>query len=248
MLSGDIQNNKLHLIGKLTASLIHEIRNPLSVIKLNLDLIKMEEDLSNDVLESANDSLEATNRIEYMVDSLLSFARVVSHGKEHLSLNKITLDSIELLVVKATKYGVRVTTEFTETLTQIYADKNKLLQVFLNLVTNAIESCDENNGGEIIIKTFASEENGDKKIIWTVTDNGIGIAQDEQVKIFDDFYTSKENGTGLGLSVCKMLTNEQEAKIDFESEFGVGTTFQITFDENIMRKKYEAQNSNNRWR
>ncbi len=246
MLSGDIQNNKLHLIGKLTASLIHEIRNPLSVIKLNLDLIKMEENLSDDVLESVTDSLSAANRIEEMVDSLLSFARVVTHGKEHLSLNKITSDSIELLVVKANKYGVKVVTEFNEILPHIYADKNKLLQVFLNLVTNAIESCDENNGGNITIKTFSSEDKGDKKIHWTVTDNGIGIAKDEQEKVFEDFYTSKENGTGLGLSVCKMLTTEQDAEIEFESEFGVGTTFKITFDENRMRQLYETENSNNR--
>ncbi len=246
MLSGDIQNNKLHLIGKLTASLIHEIRNPLSVIKLNLDLIKMEDDLPKEVLESVNDSLSATNRIEYMVDSLLSFARVVSHGKEHLSLNSITKNSIELLVVKASKYGVKITTDFSDVLPHVYADKNKLLQVFLNLVTNAIESCDENNGGEITIKTYSVGNNGDKTVYWTVTDNGIGIAKDEQEKIFDDFYTSKENGTGLGLSVCKMLANEQEAELDFESEFGVGTTFKITFNENRMKKLYEAENSNNR--
>jgi len=209
MLSGDIQNNKLHLIGKLTASLIHEIRNPLSVIKLNLDLIKMEDNLSNDVLESVNDSLSATNRIEYMVDSLLSFARVVTHGKEHLSLNSITLNSIELLVVKASKYGVKITTELDESIGQIYADKNKLLQVILNLVTNAIESCEENSGGKIVIQTTTTEEDGNNKIHFMVKDNGIGISKEDRDKIFEDFYTSKENGTGLGLSVCKMLVDEQ---------------------------------------
>ena len=69
MFTGEIQNNKLNLIGKLTASLIHEIRNPLSVIKLNLDLIKAENNLSSDVIESVDDSLSATYRIEYMIDN-----------------------------------------------------------------------------------------------------------------------------------------------------------------------------------
>ncbi|MDA3860511.1 MAG: HAMP domain-containing sensor histidine kinase [Melioribacteraceae bacterium] len=246
MLSGDIQNNKLHLIGKLTASLIHEIRNPLSVIKLNLDLVKMEDDISEYVLESVNDSLSATNRIEYMVDSLLSFSRVVSHGKENLSLNLISENAIELLVVKASKYGVKITTEFDENIGQIYADKNKLLQILLNLVTNAIESCDENSCGKIVIRTTASEENGNKKIHWIVKDNGIGISKEDNDKIFEDFYTSKENGTGLGLSVCKMLVKEQDAEIEFESEAGVGTTFTITFDTNRMRELYETENFNNR--
>lgn len=246
MLSGDIQNNKLHLIGKLTASLIHEIRNPLSAIKLNLDLIKMEKNLSTDVLESINDSISATNRIEYMVDNLLSFSRVVAHGREHLSLNKLTSNSLDLLAVKATKYGVKIQTDFDDNLTPIYADKNKLLQILLNLVTNAIESCKENHEGKIVIKTRSKEEKDNKKIIWIVEDNGTGIAEKDQLKIFEDFYTSKENGTGLGLSVCKMLVDEQEAQIGFESEVGVGTIFKITFDANRMRKLYETENLSNR--
>lgn len=246
MLSGDIQNNKLHLIGKLTASLIHEIRNPLSAIKLNLDLIKMEENLSTDVLESINDSISATNRIEYMVDNLLSFSRVVTHGREHLSLNNITSNSIDLLAVKATKYGVKIETDFDDNLTTVYADKNKLLQVLLNLVTNAIESCQDKNSGKIAIRTRTLDEIDNKKILWIVEDNGAGIPEKDQLKIFEDFYTSKENGTGLGLSVCKMLIDEQEAQIGFESEVGVGTTFKITFDENRMRKIYETENLSNR--
>ena len=246
MLSGDIQNNKLRILGKLTASLIHEIRNPLSAIKLNLDLIKMEENLSDDVLESVEDSLSATDRIEYMVDSLLSFARVVTHGRENISLNKITLNAVDLLAVKATKYGVQIKHELDENLIHVYADENKLLQVILNLITNAIESCEENNRGKIIVRTsYVSDKDGGK-IYWVVEDNGVGISVEDQGKIFEDFYTSKENGTGLGLSVCKMLINEQHAEIDFESKLEVGTKFKITFSVNRMRKLYETENSSNR--
>lgn len=246
MLSGEIQNNKLRLIGKLTASLIHEIRNPLSAIKLNLDLIKMEENLSADVIESVNDSISATNRIEYMADNLLSFSRVVTNGREHLSLNKLTSNSIDLLAVKATHHGVKIVMDLHENLTHVYADKNKLLQVFLNLVTNAIEACKEIREAKIEIKTISVEEEDNKKILWIVKDNGAGIAENDQLKIFEDFYTSKKNGTGLGLSVCEKLINEQEAEIGFESEVGVGTTFKVTFDVNRMRKLYEAENLSNR--
>lgn len=245
MVHGEIQNNKLHLLGKLTASLIHEIRNPLSAIKLNLDLIKMEENLSKDVLESLSDSLLATNRIEYMIDNLLSFARVVTHGREHFSLNKITLNATDLLAVKATKYGINILTEFDENIAQIYADKNKLLQIILNLITNAIESYDGSKKGIIVIKTTSSRENENSKIHWIVKDNGTGISDENKLKIFDDFFTSKEYGTGLGLSVCKMLADEQDAQIEFESEVGIGTTFKITFDVNKMRKLYEATNISN---
>lgn len=246
MHSDEIQNNKIHLIGKLTASLIHEIRNPLSVIKLNLDLIKMEDDLSSDVLDSVIDSQSAVSRIEYMADNLLSFARIVTHGKEHFNLNTLTETAIELLAVKATKYGVKIIAELNKENIQIYADQNKLLQVLLNLITNAIESCEENLGGELIVKTTIIYANDNTIIQWSVTDNGVGIDVEHKAKIFEDFFTSKENGTGLGLSVCKMLVDEQNAQIDFESELGVGTTFKITFDANSMRKLYETENSSNR--
>jgi signal transduction histidine kinase len=246
MISGSIQNNKLRILGKLTASLIHEIRNPLSAIRLNLDLIKMEDNLSDEVSESVNDCLSATDRIEYMVDSLLSFARVVTHGRENISLNKVTSNALNLLAVKATKYSVKIEQELDRNLLYVYADENKVLQVILNLITNAIESCEENNSGNILIKTFLVESGENKNVYWTIEDNGIGISEEDQKKIFEDFYTSKENGTGLGLSVCKMLANEQYAEIDFESKLGVGTKFQIVFDLNRMRKLYEAENSSNR--
>ncbi len=245
MQSGEIQNNKLHLLGKLTASLIHEIRNPLSVIKLNLDLIKMDEEISDEVLESVVDSQAATSRIEYMADNLLSFARVVSHGKEHFLINQLSSDAIELLSVKANKYGVSITTKYSENLPQVFADKNKILQIFLNLITNAIESCEENLGENILISIKILEENNSAKIIWSIADDGIGISEGNKIKIFEDFYTSKENGTGLGLSVCKSLSLEQSAQIDFESELGVGTTFKIIFDLNDMRKLYETKNTSN---
>jgi signal transduction histidine kinase len=181
-----------------------------------------------------------------MVDSLLSFARVVTHGKENVSLNKITHNALDLLAVKATKYGVKIKHDLDEKLITVYADENKLLQVILNLITNAIESCEENSGGNIIVKTFLVESDESKNIYWTIEDDGIGISEEDQKKIFEDFYTSKENGTGLGLSVCKMLANEQHAEINFESKLGVGTKFQMIFDVNRMRKLYEAENSGNR--
>jgi two-component system sporulation sensor kinase A len=203
----------------------------------------MEDDLSSEVLESVNDSQAAASRIEYMADSLLSFARVVTHGKEHFLINTLSADAIELLVVKATKYGVNISTKFAENLPQIFADKNKLLQILLNLLTNAIESCEENHGGNILVKTKAFEKDGSVKIQWSVSDDGVGIDEVNKSQIFKDFYTSKENGTGLGLSVCKMLVDEQDAQIDFESEAGVGTTFKIIFDVNKMRKLYETENT-----
>jgi len=83
-------------------------------------------------------------------------------------------------------------------------------------------------------------------LIWEIKDNGMGISEENKRNIFQDFYTSKEKGTGLGLSVCKMLLEENQAKIDFESTSGVGTRFFIKFNLELKQENVEIQNTNHR--
>lgn len=239
MSTDEVQNNKIHLLGKLTASLIHEIRNPLSVIKLNLDLVKMlKDEVTDEVMESVNDCSEATDRIEYMVDNLLTFARKGSLSSENLSINKVTLNAINLLEVKATKHMVNINYQLDETDPTIYIDENRLLQVLLNLITNAIESCEDS--GKINIKTFSISNENKNYVIWEIKDDGVGISMENKTKIFRDFYTSKENGTGLGLSVCQMILKQFDVELSFNSEVGTGTTFRMEFDLDKMRQIIET--------
>lgn len=237
-----IQGNKLQLLGKLTASLIHEIRNPLSAIKLNIDFLTMIGDtLPEEALESIEVSRDALDRIQYLIDNILTFTRINVKEQEACSLNEISRSTIDLISSSATKKNVHLNLELDEDLPLGFFDKNKILQVFINLVTNAVESCEK--GGTVSVRTRV--DNPDY-IIWEVEDNGAGICDDVKEKIFQDFYTSKEKGTGLGLSVCKMILQQYQAELDFESTIGVGTKFLIKFNPNLMRSSDEVQNINSR--
>ena len=229
------QSNKLQLLGKLNASFVHEIRNPLFALKLNLDYLNMAENLSNDVKDSVNSCIEAIDRIQYLVDNILNFSRKPKEQFHYCSLNDITNEAIELVNGYAGKIKCDVIKEMDDNIKQIYFNKNKLLQVFLNLIINAIEASPENQ--PVVIRTFERNSN----IIWEVEDYGHGIRDEDKDKIFSDFFTQKKNGTGLGLSICKEILSEINACVDFESELGKGTKFFIKFSQHS--EKYELQNS-----
>lgn len=231
----NIQDNKLQILGKLTASLLHEIRNPLSAIKMNLDYLDMiEKELPAEALESVLVCKSALSRIQYLMDNVLSFTRKNFNGAKYCSINEITNSAFEIMLPSALKKNIKLLIFLEEQIPESYCDKAKLLQVFLNLITNAIESCE--SGGEIIVKTYI--QNSDY-VIWEISDTGVGISEEDKDKIFLDFYTNKEKGTGLGLSVCKMLLQEFQADLYFESTLGVGTKFFIKFNPNLMQKNEE---------
>ena len=224
-----IQNNKLQILGKLTASLFHEVRNPLSAVKLNLDYMKMfKDELPKEVNESLDDCFEALNRIQVMIDQMLGFTR-----KNHLEfekkvpLNKISEDAVALVAYRSKKLNISFEINYDQELPEIHFDENKLLQVLLNLITNSVDSV--NDKGKIILSTYKKLEDNIVTVFWTIEDDGQGISDENKSKIFEDFYTNKKHGTGLGLSVCKMLLDEHEAEITFESEVDKGTKFTIRF-------------------
>ncbi len=230
-----IQDNKLQILGKLTASLLHEIRNPLSAIKMNLDYLDMiETELPAEAIESVLVCNNALSRIQYLMDNVLTFTKKNFSGAKNCSINEITNNAFEIMFPSALKKNIKLLVSLEDQIPQGFYDRGKLLQVFLNLITNAIESCE--NGGEIVIKTY--RQNSDY-VIWEISDTGVGINEDDKDKIFQDFYTNKEKGTGLGLSVCKMLLQEYQADLYFESTQGVGTKFFIKFNPNLMQNHDE---------
>jgi signal transduction histidine kinase len=237
-----VQDDKLKLLGKLSASLVHDLRNPLSAVKLNLDYLKMiENELPNEAVESVDVCLDALTRVQYLIDDILTFTRKNFNGKKVCSINGITKSAFDIMRTNAERKNINLILDLDPSLPGVYIDKSKLLQVFINLITNAIESCDST--GEILIKTSLKDN---EYILWEIKDNGMGISEEDKGKVFQDFYTSKEKGTGLGLSVCKMLLEECQAKIDFESTTGTGSRFFIKFNLELKQENVEIQNTNHR--
>ena len=231
MSNTDILNNKLQLLGKLSASLVHEIRNPLFALKLNLDYLStMRSQVSDDAAESIQSCSEATDRMMFLIQNFSDFSKKHNLETELCSINDVTQLAVNIMQSNACRINMYIETELEPNLPSIYFQKDKLLQVFLNLITNAIEA--ENTRNTIFVRSYMDDNDDSKFIYWEVEDNGIGIKDEHKEKIFEDFYTSKKQGTGLGLSVCKKLLNEFDADVDFKSTYGQGSKFFIKFNLN----------------
>ncbi len=231
MSTADILNNKLQLLGKLSASLVHEIRNPLFALKLNLDYLStIRSQVSVDVSESIQSCEEAMDRLMFLIQNFSDFSKKHSLETELCSINDVTQIAVNIMHSNACKINMYIETELQPNLPSIYFQKDKLLQVFLNLITNAIEA--ENTQNTIFVRSYLDDSSDDKAIYWEVEDYGIGIKDEYKGKIFDDFYTSKKQGTGLGLSVCRKLLKEYNAELDFKSTYKQGSKFFIKFNLN----------------
>lgn len=223
-----IQNNKLKLLGKLTAGLLHEIRNPLSAIMLNLDLMRYyNKELPAEVNESIDDCQKATERIEDLIQNLLQYARRSNNETNWVSINDITTQALNLLIIRASKRSIELKSELNGELPKLLLNENKFLQVILNLISNAIDA--SNNKAAVIVRTYTDLKDDKQFVIWEVEDYGVGISENDQQRIFEDFFTSKPDGTGLGLPVCKSLLAEMNANLNFTSREGAGSKFFISF-------------------
>ena len=235
MSADKIVNNKMEILGKLTASLIHELRNPLSAVKLNLDYLKMlKDELPDHINETVDSTGEALERINYLIENIFDFSRQSLAGNMPCQINKVTRKAVDIIKGTLSRESLTIDISLDDHLPLLLCNENKLLQVFLNLITNAIEACE--GPGKIFIKSYRDKG---KDIFWSVRDTGVGIKQDEQDKIFEDFFTKKSDGTGLGLSVCNRLLKDMDAELSFKSEEGKSSTFYIKFNpEKIVNAKH----------
>lgn len=214
----ELQNNKLLLLGKLSASIAHEIRNPLSAIRLNLESIKINSDrFGEDEIESIDASLEAVDRIHFIIENTLVLSKAQSDEITKVELNEAASDAVELVKAFSKRHNIKIEKKLLQKSMYVNLNKNKLLQIIINLLTNSLEASE--NGGLVIINTYFDYTNA----VLKVSDSGRGMTEEVKVKIFDDFFTTKSVGTGIGLSVCKQLVDEANGTIEIESTPNVGT-------------------------
>ena len=214
-----MQSEKLFTLGKLAAGVAHEINNPLTSISLHTQIMlkKTWDEKTNNRLRIIN---KETNRAAHTVKRLLDFARQSEPKLNPVNINN-EIDNV-LNVLEPQLSNTKINTDF-EPLPVIMADREQIQQVFMNMLTNSIQSIIKN--GEIIIKTIAKQDH----IEISIADNGCGIPQDNIGRIFDPFFTTKKpgEGTGLGLSICYGIIKKHNGSIDVKSEPGTGTTFSI---------------------
>ncbi|KAF0152310.1 MAG: sensor histidine kinase [Ignavibacteria bacterium] len=223
-----VHANKLILLGKLTASLVHEIRNPLSAIKLNLDYMNMaKDDLPNDIQEIVGESLDAFDQVSFLIEDVLDFTRKPSAKIHEVDIDQVTNRCLKIISVSAKTKGVTIEKCIPLELPKLNVNKNKMMQVLLNLINNAIEA--SHDKGKIIVRAFEENEKHQPKVVWQVQDFGCGIKEEDKKKIIGKYFTTKSKGNGIGLGVCKMLTDEMNSDLSFDSNYGEGSTFTLKF-------------------
>ncbi|MFZ1289111.1 MAG: HAMP domain-containing sensor histidine kinase [Melioribacteraceae bacterium] len=224
-MSNNVHENKLQVLGKLAASLTHEIKNPLSVIKLNLEFLKMNnEKFDQETIECIDSSLEAADMIDKLIYTTLEFSRKSKDDYNYFCINDIIQKSLHITKGNANKKNIAFQLRLTDNLAKVKVNETKILQVFVNIISNSLEA--SHTSSRIFINSF--ENNG--RVNVEIIDEGFGIIDEKKNEIFEDFYTSKDDGTGLGLSVCKTILEEHEATFEFKNNETKGTTFTIQFN------------------
>ncbi len=225
-----LRSAKLAAVGKLAATVAHEINNPLTGVYTYIKLMerKIEHgqtslsdfDKYRDFLETMRREVERTTAI---VQNLLDFTRPKDPIRKQLNLGNIIDESNVLIRNKLSLNNVEVVNRM-EDLPEILADPAHMKQVFLNLLVNACEAME--NGGTLTIS--GNHDPDANTVTVSVTDTGVGIEPENLARIFDPFFSTKEKGTGLGLSVVNGIVTRHNGKVDIDSAPGKGTTISIT--------------------
>ncbi len=219
--------NRLTSLGQLAAGLAHEIRNPLAGMKTSIQVLKnrFKETSTTSSKQLFDSTLYEIDRLNSLISELLDLAKPHYPKYENTNIVCILNKSIDLVKkgIDEKKINTDISIEDEDCIA--FIDKAQIEQVFLNIITNSIKAVGQHGMLKIIISNVSNEK-GDFIII-KFKDNGCGIKEEDVDKIFDPFYTTEPQGTGLGLSVVHKLVTENNGEIEVESAVDIGTEFII---------------------
>jgi signal transduction histidine kinase len=228
------RQRQLAEMSKLTAGLAHELKNPLSTLKLNLQLL--EEDLAALPGGAAQRSItriatlkKEADRLRQTLDDFLRFAGRIELRPEVVAINALVEELVDFILPQAQVSRVRVHTSLARENPQCRLDVNLFKQALLNLLLNAIQAMSpdgasaEGNGGELLVQTVQGKETA----ILYVSDTGVGILPENLPRLFEAYFTTKKGGTGLGLPTTRRIIEEHNGHITVQSEPGKGTSFRV---------------------
>jgi PAS domain S-box-containing protein len=235
-----IQASKMTTLGMMAAGMAHEINQPLNVIQICADfflkmLRKGQPIAKEDLRTMANDIISNVNRATGIINHVRHFARQSDVVTSRVNINVPIQDVFKVLGHQIKAHQIELDLDLDCDIPYILADHNRLEQVFINLVTNAIDAMDEKAElpehkemtKRLAILTFEKSGN----VVVEVTDNGIGMSKEVQKKLFEPFFTTKKvgKGTGLGVSISYGIINDYNGSIEIDSQPGRGTTFVLRF-------------------
>jgi signal transduction histidine kinase len=220
-----IQAEKLASIGKLAATIAHEIRNPLTSVKLNIQKVLEDDRLEAMEKEHLAITQEGIGQIEKFVKELLNFTRVSGLQLARFPVSQILEESVKMMADSFRQKRIAIERKVDEGLPEVLVDGDKMRQVFLNVLRNAVEAVDQN--GKIIISATLVGNGQAKKIRVRISDNGCGIPDKDWENIFEPFFTTKPSGFGLGLANARKIVEQHKGAIRVVKKRSAGTAFEI---------------------
>jgi signal transduction histidine kinase/DNA-binding response OmpR family regulator len=219
-----IQAEKLSAIGNLVAGVAHELNNPLTAV-MGFSEFLLLADCQGEIKQTLTKIHGAANRCRKIIQNLLSFSREQESRQRTTDLHELVADVLEFAARGLADHGIETVTDFERNLPHVSVDPDRMKQVVLGMVHNAMAAMDEQPERRLSVATRSHRG----RVYLTVTDTGCGIPEEHLTKVFDPFFTTREvgQGVGLGLSTCYAVVERFGGTVRVESELGCGTTFTI---------------------
>lgn len=224
-----IRSEKMAALGQLSAGIAHEIRNPLTSIKMFIQALEKEIDLDEHQENDFRIIMKEIDRINENVTRFLNFTRPEEPIFQKINIHEIVKDALDLLAAKLKNSGILQDASLSGKQEFVEGDPKQLSQVFLNLMLNAVEAMPR--GGILTIRSANkfNADTGREYLQLIVKDTGTGIYEKDRPYLFDPFFTTKAGGTGLGLSTVYSIIQKHKGRIEVESEVGKGSSFILLF-------------------
>jgi signal transduction histidine kinase len=216
------------MLGELAASVSHELKQPIAAAmtdaKTCVRWLKRDQPSVEEATAAAMRIVNDGSRATEIIERLRSLYKKELPQRELVEVNEIIREMVELLRAEANQYAVSIRTDLVADLPKITADRVQLQQVFMNLILNAIEAMRE-TGGILTVKTQLGE---DGQLLISVSDTGVGLPKEKTEQIFDAFFTTKSQGSGMGLSISRSIVKSHGGRLWATANNGRGATFHFT--------------------
>jgi signal transduction histidine kinase len=216
-------SRRLAALGRVSSGIAHEVKNPLNAMRIHLELLRLRLDDSQEVQEHVTVLARQMRRLDEVVQGFLSFARPDPLAQVPVSLGAVLQEMLPVVSAEAGKTGVQVSVECADDLPTVLGDAGQLHQAFLNLALNACQAMP--GGGRLRI---AARRASTHHVEVLIEDTGTGIAPEHLDKIFNLYFTTKPEGSGVGLALVYRTIHLHDGDIDVQSVPGEGTTFRVT--------------------